>query len=200
MMGGVRGYWLMVIEGWSRHFCSPRLSSLAPRPLYLLTIFLFSCNTPETDRPLPHPSEMKEPLVKANQHLVKTEAADIEAYIARYGLEMQETGSGLRYQIYEQGKGLKAEKGTVARLHYTLKLLNGTVCYTSKERGLMEFLVGRGGVESGLEEAILLMREGDRGRFILPSHLAHGLPGDGDCIPLKAVVVYELQLIAVLDP
>jgi len=167
---------------------------------FLFSISIFSCNTPEAQKPLPHPSEMKEPLVKANQHLVKTEAADIEAYMARYGLEMQETGSGLRYQIYEQGKGLKAEKGMVARLHYTLKLLNGTVCYTSKERGLMEFLVGRGGVESGLEEAILLMREGDRGRFILPSHLAHGLPGDGDCIPLKAVVVYELQLIAVIDP
>lgn len=143
---------------------------------------------------------MKEPLVKANQHLVRTEAEDIEAYMARYGLDLKETGSGLRYEIYEDGEGLKAEKGMVARLHYSLKLLNGTVCYTSKERGPLEFLIGRGGVESGLEEAILLMREGDRGRFILPSHLAHGLPGDGDCIPLRSVVIYDLQLIAVLEP
>lgn len=190
----------MVMEGWCRHFYSPRPSSLAPRPLYLLTIFLFSCNSPEAERPLPSPAEMREPLVKANQHLVKTEAADIEAYMVRHGLELKETGSGLRYHIYEDGNGLKAEQGKVVRLHYTLKLLNGTVCYTSKELGPMEFLVGRGGVESGLEEAVLLMREGDRGRFILPSHLAHGLPGDGDCIPVKAVVVYDIQLIAVIDP
>lgn len=159
-----------------------------------------ACGTTPNEQPLPSPQELKEPLVKANQHLVRTEAEDIEAYMLRHGLEMKESGSGLRYTIDGKGKGLPAEKGKVVRLHYTLKLLNGKVCYSSKERGIMEFLVGRGGVESGLEEAILLMREGDRGRFILPSHLAHGLPGDGDCIPAKAVVVYDIQLIAVLTP
>lgn len=163
-------------------------------------LFLTACTPPSDNKPLPSPTELKEPLVKANQHLVRTEAEDIEAYMARHSLKLKESGSGLRYHIYKEGNGLKAEQGMVARLHYTLKLLNGTVCYTSKERGPMEFLIGRGGVESGLEEAILLMREGDRGRFILPSHLAHGLPGDGDCIPLRSVVVYDLQLIAVLSP
>ncbi len=161
---------------------------------------IFSCDTRPTEQPLPPPAEFREPLLEANRHLVETEAQDIEAYIARHRLELDETGSGLRYSIYEQGEGLQAKTGLVVRVQYTLKLLNGKTCYTSKDRGPMEFLVGRGGVESGLEEAILLMREGDRGRFILPSHLAHGLPGDGDCIPRKAVVVYDLKLLAVLDP
>lgn len=171
-----------------------------PFSVFLFPILLLSCDTAPKDPPLPSPGSLKEPLVKANQHLVRTEADDIETYMARHGLEMLETGSGLRYLIDGEGKGLPAEKGKVVRLHYTLRLLNGTTCYSSKEKGPMEFLVGRGGVESGLEEAILLMHEGDRGRFILPSHLAHGLPGDGDCIPAKAVVVYEIQLIAVLSP
>jgi len=162
---------------------------------------LAGCTPPASDRPLPDPTELREPLVRANQHLVRTEAEDIEAYVSRHALaNMTETGSGLRYVITEQGNGLQAKAGTVVRVHYTLSLLTGKVCYTSKERGVLEFIVGRGGVESGLEEALLLMREGDRGRFILPSHLAHGLPGDGDCIPRKAVVVYDLRLLAVLDP
>jgi FKBP-type peptidyl-prolyl cis-trans isomerase len=168
--------------------------------LFLIPILLMACGTDPNEQPLPSPHELKEPLVKANQHLVRTESEDIATYMLRHGLEMKETGSGLRYAIDGNGKGLPAKQGKVVRLNYTLKLLNGTTCYSSKERGIMEFLVGRGGVESGLEEAILLMREGDRGRFILPSHLAHGLPGDGDCIPAKAVVVYDLQLIAVLAP
>ncbi len=168
--------------------------------LFLIPILLMACGTDPNEQPLPSPQALKEPLVKANQHLVRTESEDIAAYMLRHGLEMKETGSGLRYTIDGKGKGLRAEQGKVVRLHYTLRLLNGTECYSSKQRGIMEFLVGRGGVESGLEEAILLMREGDRGRFILPSHLAHGLPGDGDCIPAKAVVVYDIQLIAVLAP
>lgn len=145
------------------------------------------------------PEQVKEALVEANKHLVRTEAEDIDAYVARHNWQLAETGSGLRYEIYQKGNGLHAKKDQVARIHYKLGLLTGKVCYTSKERGPKEFQIGRGGVESGLEEAILLMREGDRGRFILPSHLAHGLLGDDDCIPAKSVVVYDVQLIALLD-
>lgn len=168
--------------------------------LSVLTTALIACDTPAGEQPLPSPAQLKEPLVRANQHLVQTEAVDIEAYIKRHGLDVIETGSGLRYQMTETGNGLRADKGLVARLHYKVGLLNGSTCYTSRERGMLEFLVGKGGVESGLEEAVMLMREGDRGKFILPSHLAHGLPGDGECIPQKAVVVYDLKLTAVLDP
>lgn len=167
--------------------------------LFVMAMF-WACNNTGHEQPLLSPTELKEPLVKANQHLVRSEAEDIAAYMERYGLEMLETGSGLRYHIAEAGVGLQAGKGQVARLHYTLTLLNGKKCYSSQDRGLLEFLVGKGGVESGLEEAVLLMREGGRGKFILPSHLAHGLPGDGDCIPKKSVVVYDLKLVSVIEP
>ena len=179
-----------------------KVSSVAMAFISMLCsmMMLGACNTSGPDQPPISLTELKEPLVKVNQHLVRTEAEDIDAYIARHGLELKKTGSGLRYAISEKGEGLLAEKGKVARLHYTLSLLNGKTCYSSKELGLREFFVGKGGVESGLEEAVLLMGEGDRGRFILPSHLAHGLVGDGDCIPKRAVVVYDLKLVAVLDP
>lgn len=165
----------------------------------LYAAVLTSCDSPPTEQPLQDPSAYTEPLIEANKHLVRTEEEDIEAYLKRHAWELAETGSGLRYQIYEHGVGLKAETGMHARMHYSLSLLNGTVCYDSKRLGPKEFLIGRGGVESGLEEAILLMREGDRGRFVLPSHLAHGLLGDNDCIPKKAVVVYDVKLISLLS-
>ena len=164
--------------------------------MVIALVFLASCGGAEEPLPPMPPEQYKESLVKANRHLVSTEAEDIEAYISRYGLELKATGSGLRYQIYEYGTGVKAEAGKVARIQYTLSLLNGKECYTSKNLGPMEFLIGRGGVESGLEEAILLMREGDRGRFVLPSHLARGLLGDDDCIPAKATLIYDLKLLS----
>ena len=59
----------------------------------------------------------------------------------------------------------------------------------------MRFKIGQGGVESGLEEAVLLMSVGDKGRFIMPPHLAHGLLGDNNKIPPRSIIVYQAELI-----
>jgi FKBP-type peptidyl-prolyl cis-trans isomerase len=139
----------------------------------------------------------RESLLKINKNLVKTEDQQIEDFINRYSWSMEETGTGLRYMIYREGNGMKAEKGKVAEVSFTVSLLNGEVCYSSAEDGPKSFLIGKGGVESGLEEGILLLREGDRVKFIIPSHLAFGLLGDLNKIPAKAVLVYDIELLKI---
>ena len=108
---------------------------------------------------------------------------------------MSTTETGLWYQIYEHGTGDSARNGLIASLKYTVSLLDGTLCYTSDSTGEKTFLIGQGGVESGLEEGILLMRCGDKARFIMPPHLAHGLPGDNDKIPPRSTIVYQVELL-----
>ena len=169
----------------------------------LLLFFLgliSSCDTSSDQPQQVNPSAYKQPLINANKELVELEEQDIENYIARHKWTMEETGSGLRYHIYQPGKGKKVEEGKVIQFYYTTELLTGKVCYSSDDLGPKEFLVGKGGVESGLEEAVLHFREGDRVKIILPSHLAFGLVGDDDCVPKKAVLVYDLEVLAVLDP
>ena len=78
-----------------------------------------------------------------------------------------------------------------------IRLLNGETIYRSENKGIKEFLIGKGGVESGLEEGILLLHQGDKARFIIPSHLAFGLLGDSDKIPEKASLVYDVELIKI---
>jgi FKBP-type peptidyl-prolyl cis-trans isomerase len=56
-------------------------------------------------------------------------------------------------------------------------------------------MIGKDNIESGLHEALQLMRIGDKMRFILPSHLAHGLIGDQTKIPPRASVIYEIELL-----
>lgn len=175
-------------------------SSFAMTVALGLHLGISGCDTSQKKVQPLAPSEYKQPLIKANQTLVEIEEQDIENYIARQKWDMIETGSGLRYLFYEKGNGRKVEEGLVVQCAYSTGLLTGKECYNSDDLGPKEFLVGRGGVESGLEEALLLFREGDKVKIILPSHLAFGLVGDDDCIPKKAVVVYDLEVVNVLDP
>ena len=139
----------------------------------------------------------EESLMKANKKLVKSEDQQIEDFMERYGWKMNKTGTGLRYMIYKGGDGMRTEKGNKVSLSYSLSFLTGEVCYTSKEKGNKIFTVGQGGVEPGLEEGILFLKKGDRAKFILPSHLAFGLVGDGNKIPAKATLVYDIEVLEV---
>lgn len=97
--------------------------------------------------------------------------------------------------IVDSGKGDLAKKGQVISLKYKLSLLDGTLCYSSDESGMKRFLIGQGGVESGLEEAVLMLKKGAKARFILPPHLAHGLVGDNGKVPARATVVYDVDVV-----
>ncbi|MBM3436919.1 MAG: peptidylprolyl isomerase [Bacteroidetes bacterium] len=172
------------------------MSSLFRLP-FVATVALFfaACSGSETNQNAKSLSDIDEKLIHANKKLVRTESEQIDDFAARYNWKMQMTGTGLRYLIYVKGNGPGAEAGKIARIGYTVSLLTGEICYSSQEKGPREFIIGRGGVESGLEEGILILRTGDRAKFILPSHLAFGLAGDGDKIPAKAVLVYDVELL-----
>ena len=161
-------------------------------------IFYSSCSEqPQPSSSTRHLGMMSDSLVNYNRGVVLTEDQQIEDFIARYGWKMSKTGTGLRYLIFKKGQGVKTAKGKVAVIRYTLHLLNGNLCYSSEKDGLKEFKVGYGGVESGIEEGILLMHVGDRAKFIVPSHLAFGLLGDQNKIPQHATLVYDVELIQI---
>jgi len=163
---------------------------------FLSFLIIYSCKqNKEPEKQLNNTEDVEETLVEVNKKLVKSEDEQIEDFMTRYGWKMEKTGTGLRYLIYEQGSGEKAKKGNVAKIHFTVSLLTGEVCYSSDGGEPKEFLIGLGGVESGLEEGILLLKKGDRAKFIIPSHLAFGLVGDMDKIPAKASLVYDLKLL-----
>lgn len=168
--------------------------------ILLLFLFVFSfiaCNTDgENGKRNIDPVKLKEPLINANKVRVMKESKEIDSYIKRHKWKMEDTGTGLRYHIYNKGDREKATKGKTATINYRIGLLDGTECYSSDSSGVKSFEIGRGNVESGLEEGILLMKVGDKAKFILPSHLAYGLLGDSNKIPSYAVLVYDVELIA----
>lgn len=168
--------------------------------LCFLFLFMTSCRK-EKDRRYSGGDirEKKEMLVRVNKYLVKKDVELIESYIQRRGWTMELTESGLFYEIFEHGNGDKAANGKMATINYTVSLLDGTVCYNSEGQGPKKFVLGHNTEESGLEQGILMMQEGDKGRFILPPHLAHGLLGDENRIPARSIIVYEVELVDVSD-
>jgi len=141
----------------------------------------------------------KENLVKANKGLVALDQEKIENFVKRHQWDMAVSQTGMWYQVIPSASGDSAVCGKIAHLKYQVSLLDGTICYSSDSTGNLVFKVGQGGVESGLEEAILMMKTGDKGRFILPPHLAHGLLGDENKIPPRTIIVYQAELLNLTD-
>ncbi|MDR2039027.1 MAG: FKBP-type peptidyl-prolyl cis-trans isomerase [Bacteroidales bacterium] len=174
--------------------------------LYVL-ILLFTCSCrryhtqQQAQNDITSGHKEKEVLLQINEKLVEKDAEEIRAYAEKKGWKMRTTQSGLWYMIYQHGSGEKAAKGKDVELNYTLSLLDSVVCYTSEKSGPKKFKIGQGGpegpVEAGLEEGVLLMRTGDKARLIMPPHLAHGLTGDENCIPRRATIVYDIELLNV---
>lgn len=143
-------------------------------------------------------TQTKEVLERINRTLVKEDREQIEAFVKRSKLDgVTESPTGLFYLILGDTNGIRVAKGHLVEYSYSVTLLDGTLCYRSKPDSLGAFVVGHGGVEAGLEEGMLLMHEGQRAKFIMPPHLAHGLIGDANRIPARAIIVYDVELLRV---
>jgi len=141
--------------------------------------------------------EKSKKLIEMNRALVRKDRLRIEGYVSRNNLDMKETGTGLWYSILRNGNGEKVKSGVRVNLDFSVSLLDGHECYNSQKEGIKTFVVGQGGVESGLEEGILLMHIGDKAKFIMPPHLAYGLTGDANKIPARAIIIYDVELLSI---
>jgi len=163
--------------------------------LVLVLLVLGSCGSPEK----PKKTELTKDQVNALSVQMNTWDADrqqdeIDQYISHHGWDMKETESGVFYMSMTAGSGDSARTGQTASVTYEIYLLDGTKCYTSGDTP-KDIVIGEDYIESGLHEGLLHMHVGEQMRFILPSHLAHGLTGDQDKIPPRSSVVYEVKLL-----
>jgi peptidylprolyl isomerase len=110
----------------------------------------------------------------------------------------EETESGLRYKIIQKGDGAQPEKGQTVAVHYKGMFADGSVFDDSYKRGApIDFPVGMGNVIPGWDEGVLLLKVGDKARFVIPSHLAYGEAGAGGVIPPNATLVFDVDFMEV---
>jgi FKBP-type peptidyl-prolyl cis-trans isomerase len=110
------------------------------------------------------------------------------------------TTSGLAYKIISKGSGkLHPTSESTVRVHYTGKLVNGTIFDSSVKRGEpVEFPLNR--VIPGWTEGVQLMVVGDKWTFIIPGSLAYGergIPQAG--IGPNETLIFEVELLDILE-
>lgn len=158
-----------------------------------------SCQQPEKPQQQAYNEEkVKKQFVEANQQLVAKENDDMDYYQKSHQLNFVKTTSGIRYYVYKTtAKGDSIKNGDILTLHYTLSLLDGTECYSSKTGTPKQLRVGMDDAESGLHKAMLFLKNGDKALLLIPSHLAHGLLGDSKKIPPQSPIVYDIEILDV---
>jgi FKBP-type peptidyl-prolyl cis-trans isomerase FklB len=110
--------------------------------------------------------------------------------------EVTVTASGLQYRVMTSGSGKSPAPTDQVTTHYHGKLLDGTVFDSSVERDSpATFPVN--GVIQGWQEALPMMKEGDKWELFIPFNLAYGENGAGGSIPPFATLIFEVELITV---
>ena len=108
------------------------------------------------------------------------------------------TASGLMVANEVSGTGMDAIVGKTVSVHYTGRLMDGTVFDSSVERGEpIDFKLGAGMVIKGWDEGIALLKVGGKATFIIPFHLAYGERGHPPVIPAKATLEFDVELVDV---
>ncbi len=105
--------------------------------------------------------------------------------------------SGLQYEVLEEGKGPKPGPGDQVTVHYTGKLIDGTVFDSSEDRG-EPATFGVTQVIPGWVEALQLMNAGSKWRLFIPSQLAYGPQGAGGVIGPNQTLIFDVTLIEVV--
>lgn len=107
------------------------------------------------------------------------------------------TESGLQFSVINQGDGTIPARTDRVRVHYTGRLIDGTVFDSSVQRGQpAEFPVS--GVIPGWIEALTLMPVGSKWELYIPSSLAYGERGAGATIPPHSTLVFEVELLEII--
>ncbi len=122
-----------------------------------------------------------------------------EAFLAENGkrVEVMTTPSGLQYEILEDGNGPRPEATDQVEVHYTGKLIDGTIFDSSVDRGVPATF-GVTQVIPGWVEALQLMKAGSKWRLFIPSQLAYGPQGAGGVIGPNQTLIFDVELLKVI--
>jgi FKBP-type peptidyl-prolyl cis-trans isomerase len=122
----------------------------------------------------------------------------IHDYVLRNHIKVAPTEDGIYFIKTFSGKGKPISTGSTVSVHYTGKLIDGSVFDSSLDYGTpFDVTVGQGQVIVGWEKALLFMRGGDKVTVLIPSKLAYGSRGADYVIPPYTPLIFDMEIVSV---
>jgi FKBP-type peptidyl-prolyl cis-trans isomerase len=108
------------------------------------------------------------------------------------------TASGLQYRVLREGTGPKPGPRAEVEVHYEGRLIDGKVFDSSYARGeSISFFLSQ--VIAGWQEGVQLMPTGAKFELTIPSDIAYGARGAPGVIPPHSTLVFDVELIKILQ-
>ncbi|MDR0370601.1 MAG: FKBP-type peptidyl-prolyl cis-trans isomerase [Prevotellaceae bacterium] len=167
---------------------------------YFVVLFifcLFSCRKKEAQLPankIETKSQIQsETLRTINQEMVLLEDSFLHGFISGQDSAFNKHDSGFYYKKLIEKTGETPKEHDECLFKYSLCLIDGTVL----ENAQKNVTIGKKEIPVGLEEGLLLMREGEKAIFYLPSSIAYRMKGYEHLVPPYTSVRFEVELMKV---
>ena len=116
----------------------------------------------------------------------------IEAFVAGSGKKFIKTSTGLYASISNPGAGEGPQMGESWEVNYIGTFLDGK----EFDKGAGVAMPPVGQLVPGFNEALMLLKKGGKGTFVIPSALGYGAQGAAPRIPSNAILVFELEVLS----
>jgi FKBP-type peptidyl-prolyl cis-trans isomerase len=157
------------------------------------------------------PEAMQAAMIAISQELNATAAAEAKAEAEKAGAAgkayreenakkpgVTTTASGLQIETIKEGTGASPAATSTVKVHYVGTLTDGTVFDSSVARGKpAEFPLN--GVIRAWTEGLQLMKVGGKAKLVCPPEIAYGPEGRPPTIPPSATLVFEVELIEIVN-
>lgn len=144
------------------------------------------------------PDELRATQLKIQELLVNRLKEKGEKFLAANAKEdgVKTIEGGVQYKVLKAGNGTSPGPTDRVKVHYTGKLIDGTVFDSSVERGTPATF-GVNQVIQGWQMALQKMKVGSKWMLYIPSELAYGERGSAPRIGPYEVLVFEVELLEI---
>ena len=205
LKGGIAGAITNLSKGDSATFAIPSTEVLkemnltaerTPPPFFKVNIKLLNtCTAAEYEK-------AAEEFAQWQNSYQTTEQNDLEIYLKENMINIAPSPEGLYYLELKKGRGKRPVAGNTVLVHYKGSFTNGQIFDNTYLSGQpLEFIIGNTDQAiKGMHIGVKQMREGEKAKLVIPSHLAFGKKGSSTGIVTAGkTLVYEVELVEIKE-